>query len=50
MFDRVLIQRPRGFKILEVIGKWQLVSEIIQHKFIFIEMILYSQSLSVQGI
>lgn len=37
MFDRVLKQWPRGFKISEGTGKWQLVSEIIQQEFIFIQ-------------
>lgn len=32
LFDRVLTERPGGFKIPQGTGKWQLVSEIIQHE------------------
>lgn len=38
MFDRALMQWPRGVKISEGSGKWQLASEFIQHEFIFIQL------------
>lgn len=38
MFEKVFTRRPEGFKISEGTGKWQLVSEIIQQEFIFVQL------------